>query len=194
MTGYGLVGSDDRLVLQGFAPRVANLQSPKFSQYDPGYITTADVISNINNFFKAPAYESDVAQYAENTKAPFAISELVSLTPKLLNLDASAYKGPAFVISGEYDWIVCGGYCPGEMDASFGPLFKGAKDFETYVQPGSGHSLNFAVNATGAFGVIFDYLGRNGLWGSGGVNGGQGLIWSLFWLAKGQMMIGKWGM
>lgn len=104
-----------------------------------------------------------MAQYAEDTKAPFAVSELVSLSPPLMNLDASDYKGPALVVSGEYDFIVCGGYCVGTLEPSFAGLFKGAKDFETYVQPGSGHSLNFAVNATGAFGVMFDYLARNGL-------------------------------
>ncbi|KAK4692596.1 hypothetical protein P7C71_g4643, partial [Lecanoromycetidae sp. Uapishka_2] len=163
MTGYGLKGSDDRIVLQGFSPRVANLQSPKFADFDAGYITTGNVIANINNFFKAPAYEHDVAAFSEATKQPFAIAELVSLAQPLLRLNATAYKGPALVISGEFDYIVCGGYCPGELDASFAPLFTGATEFETYVQPLSGHGTNFATNATGFYEVIFEYLGRNGL-------------------------------
>ena len=164
MTGYGSKGSDVRLDLQGFAPRVASLQSSQFSAFDPGYITTGDVFSNINNFFKAPAYEHDVAQYSEDHKSPFSILELVSsTTPSLLNVNASDFKRPAMVITGEYDYLVCGGYCPGELEPSVAPLFMGAKGFEIHIQPGAGHGTNFATNATGFYGVIFDYLGRSGL-------------------------------
>ena len=67
------------------------------------------------------------------------------------------------MISGEYDFILCGGYCPHELEPAFAPLFGGAEDFETYVQPLAGHGLNFAKNATGVYGVIFEYLARNGL-------------------------------
>ena len=164
MTGYGLKGSDDRIVLEGLGPRVANIQNPAlFGAYDPGYVTTVDVFSNINSFFKAPAYEHDVAEFSEATKQPFAIAELISLNPSLLNVNASAFTGPALVISGEFDYIVCGGYCPNELDPSFRPNFLGAKGFETYVQPLAGHGTNFATNATGFYSVIFDYLSRNGL-------------------------------
>ena len=163
MTGYGLKGSNTQIVLEAFAPHVANLQSPKFAGFDAGYITTGDVFSNINNFFKAPAYEHDVAVFSESTKQPFAISELISISPPFVNLSATAYRGPALVISGEYDFILCGGYCPGELEPSFAPLFSGAKNFETYVQPLAGHGLNYAINATGTYGVIFEYLAKNGL-------------------------------
>lgn len=91
------------------------MQSPKFAAFDPGYITTGDVFGNINDFFKAPAYTHDVAEYSEATKQPFAIAELVNLTPSLLEINATAFTGPALVISGEFDWIACGGYCPGEL-------------------------------------------------------------------------------
>ena len=151
------------LILKSYRPRVANLQSPRFSAFDAGYITTRDVISNINNFFKAPAYEHDVAAFSEATKQPFAISELVSLAQPLLKINATEFKGPAMVMSGEFDYIVCGGYCPNELGPSFNPLFTGAKNFETHVQPASGHGTNFATNATGFYGVIFEYLGRNGI-------------------------------
>lgn len=163
MTGYNLQGYNSQIVLEAFAPRVANLQSPKFAAFDPGYITTRDVFSNINNYFKAPAYEHDVAVFSESTKQPFTISEFTSLGPSYLNLNATAYRGAALVISGEYDFIVCGGYCPSELEASFAPLFSGAENFETYIQPLAGHGLNFAINATGAYGVIFKYLASNGL-------------------------------
>jgi len=151
------------MILQGFSPRVANLQSPRFSSYDSGYVTTSDVFANINSFFKAPAYTHDMATYAENTKAPFSVMELVSLKPTLLKLNATGFKGPALVLSGEYDWIVCGGYCVGEMEPSFDGLFGAGTGFETYIQPKTGHALNFATNATGSFTAIFAYLANHEL-------------------------------
>ena len=91
------------------------MQSRRFSAFDAGYITTGDIFANINWFFKAPAYTYEVAQRSEWAKQPFAIAELVSLTPSLLSLDATAFKGPALVITGEHDWILCGGYCQGQL-------------------------------------------------------------------------------
>lgn len=96
-------------------PPALTVQSHRFSAFDAGYITTGDVFANINWFFKAPAYTHDVAIRSEWIKQPLAVAELVSLTPSLLRLDATAFKGPALVITGEYDWILCGGYCEGQL-------------------------------------------------------------------------------
>ena len=163
LTGDGINGSDPRIILQGFGPRIANLQDKqKFGDFDPGYITTVDVYANINSFFKAPEYEHDVAVYSEENKQPFAIAEIVSVTPALLEsmgtLDANAFKGPVLVISGEFDHILCGGYCPGELEASFGNKFR---HLETYVQPLAGHGVNFATNTTGFYGKIFSFLNEH---------------------------------
>ena len=38
-----------------------------------------------------------------------------------------------------------------------------AKNFEAYIQPNSGHGINFHYNATGAYQVIQNYLKSNGL-------------------------------
>ena len=85
------------------------------------------------------------------------------LTLHYLKFNATAYKGPALVISAEYNFILCGGYYPGELEASFVPLFSGAKHFKTYIQPLSGHGLNVVTNTIGAYEVIFEYLAKNGL-------------------------------
>lgn len=47
--------------------------------------------------------------------------------------------------SGEYDFIVCGGYCPGVLEEKTTAVFPASKNLVTYVQPGSGHGINFAV-------------------------------------------------
>lgn len=160
LTGHNIVGLNLQLVLVGLRPCIANFQSRfKFGSYDVGYISIADLSSNILSFFKAPMYEEDVAQFTFNNKQPFAMSEVVNLSPTQFNYDATAFKGPVLVINGEFDHIVCDGYCPGLLNASFGNKFS---NLETHMQPLAGHSLNFATNTTGFFGVIDSFLARNG--------------------------------
>ena len=162
LTGYNVIGLNPGNVVLGVVPRVASIQDPaNFSSYDVGYLTDVDVYASINSFFKAPEYAHDVAQYLESTKLPFAVAEVASVSSAQLDINASAFKGPALVISGEYDHIVCGGYCPGELQPSFAGKFGGA--LETYVQPLAGHSLNFHLNTTGFFGVIDSFLSGHGL-------------------------------
>lgn len=161
MTGYSLNGNNTQIILE--ASRVAAIQNrKKFGEFDPGYVTTADVYSTVSDFFKAPDYERDVAVFAESSKAPYGIAELISISPPFFPpLNASLFGGPALVISGEYDSLLCGGYCPGVIQDPLTAYFAGSKDFELSIQPGAGHGLNFALNATDAYRTIFAFLNRS---------------------------------
>ncbi|MCJ1461462.1 hypothetical protein MMC07_000059 [Pseudocyphellaria aurata] len=162
LTGYGLNETNPQVVLEEFAPRIARLQRRRaFAAFDSGYITSGDIFGTIQPFFKAPAYDRRVAAFADATKQPFSISELVSLFPQLVQSDAPRFKGPTFVITGEYDAILCAGYCPGNLDQPIRTYFRGSSDFQSYIQPGAGHGLNYAINATGAYSVIFDFLRKH---------------------------------
>ena len=167
LTGYSLnpIGSNPPVILQGFAPRIARLERPRdFAAYDSGYLTTADLFSTINQFFKAPDYDIEVATYIEEeTKTPFAIAEIESLNPAFANNDAgrAGFKGAALVATGERDLLFCAGLCTEDLLAvPLKDLFIGAKAFETYIQPGAGHGLALAKNARGGFERIFDFLDR----------------------------------
>jgi len=48
--------------------------------------------------------------------------------------------------SGEYDFIVCGGYCPGILATGTTESFPASKNLVTYSQPGSGHGINLSVS------------------------------------------------
>lgn len=66
--------------------------------------------------------------------------------------------------TGERDLLFCGGLCTEELLAV--PLkeyFKGAKGFETYIQPGAGHGLALAKNGRDGFERIFEFLGKFGV-------------------------------
>lgn len=167
LTGYSLNpnSSNPQVILQGFAPRIAQLQHPvTFASLDPEYLTTADIFANINQFFKSPDYDVGVAAYAEENKSPFAIAELVSLNPAFAQNNASGFKGAALVATGERDLVFCGGLCTEELlSVPLGEYFKGSKGFETYIQPGAGHGLVLTSNARDGFERIFEFLGRFGV-------------------------------
>ena len=124
------------------------------------------MFSNINQFFKAPDYDVGVATYAEKTKFPFGIAEALLLNPAFANDDAgrAGFKGAALVATGERDFVFCAGLCTEELLAvPLKGLFKGAKGFETYIQPGAGHGLALAKNTRDGFERIFEFLERVGI-------------------------------
>ena len=88
------------------------------------------------------------------------------MNPAFANNDAGSagFKGVALVATGERDFLFCAGFCTEDLLAV--PLkgyFKGAKGFETYIQPGAGHGLALAKNARDGFERIFEFLGRFGI-------------------------------
>ena len=111
-----------------------------------------------HSFFKMPYYTIDTVQFAEQNKQPFAVTEVSSICRLLLSV-LTFDK----VFDGEYDFIVCGGYCPGVIDQPARSYFPSSKAFRSYIQPGTGHGLNFHKNATAGYGVIAPFLKQNGL-------------------------------
>lgn len=85
----------------------------------------------------------------------------MSLNPAFANNDAgrAGFKGAALVVTGERDLIFCAGLCTERLlSEPLKELFKGAKKFETYIQPGAGHGLALAKNARDGFERIFQFL------------------------------------
>ncbi|TAQ84008.1 hypothetical protein B7494_g7666 [Chlorociboria aeruginascens] len=161
LTGIGYEAPSIAVTYEALQPRLARLASPsKWGGLDSGYLTWIDIFSNINVFFSAPFYDPHVVAYAEETKNPFAVMETISL--ELTNSSAPHFEGPIFVISGEHDFIFCGGYCPGILEPGALNAFPASKNVVTYSQPGAGHAINLSLNATGSFEVIINFLGSNG--------------------------------
>ena len=157
---YSASGIDPKLVLEAFAPRIASKHEPsKFSDLDTGYLTFVDIISHVNTFFKAPAYELEAAGYAHSISAPFAIAEFLGpQSPLALN-----FEGPVLVTTGEFDFIVCRGECYSTFaEQPLNDIFPKSKLIEAFVQPGAGHGVNFATNATGFYAGISTSLERAG--------------------------------
>ncbi|KAK3353891.1 Alpha/Beta hydrolase protein [Lasiosphaeria hispida] len=177
-TAVDNVGLADGLVLTGFsfnstflnaigfveavAPRIAAAQQPsKWAHLDTGYLTSADIYSGVTNFFKAPDYSQAVAKYADATKTPFAVTELI--TTGLISHPPYAFAGPVLLITGQYDFIFCTSDCDGALETPAAQFFGKAKPFKAISYPGAGHGLNLHLNAAGAFKEILDFVAASGL-------------------------------
>jgi hypothetical protein len=69
-------------------------------------------------------------------------------------------------MAADSDLIFCGSDCHGIVDgptSSTPKVFPVAKPLEVYIQPNTGHGMNLHFNATGWYGAVQDFLGKNGL-------------------------------
>lgn len=165
LTGIGLnsTGINGNGLLRSFVPRIANVENPAlYGDRDNGYLTWPSVYDLIMNYFKAPAFEESVALFTESAKEPFAIPEFLTFASPI-GISAEKWDKPALHITGEKDYIVCDGYCPGVFEEPAKTLYKNAKPLQLALHPGASHHINFHKNATDAFGVITDFLSHNGL-------------------------------
>ena len=52
-------------------------------------------------------------------------------------------------------------YCEGVIETSAQAVFTKSKNLKTYLQPETGHGMNFHCNATGYYKVVIDFLDDN---------------------------------
>ncbi|TVY22612.1 hypothetical protein LHYA1_G008564 [Lachnellula hyalina] len=162
LTGFSYNGSNPNNFALAAQLKIASSLNPaKWNRLDTGYVTPVDIYANVNGFFKAPDYDLAVAEYTEYNKAPFAIGEFLTVTA--IDILPVAFKGVAMVIAGQRDFIVCQSQCDDVIEHPAAEIFSQASAFKAVSYPGSGHGINFALNATGAYEEIFSYLGANGL-------------------------------
>ncbi|KAH9210325.1 hypothetical protein DL95DRAFT_308161, partial [Leptodontidium sp. 2 PMI_412] len=66
--------------------------------------------------------------------------------------------------SGEYDYIMCGGYCPGIVEPAARSFFPASVALQSHTKTAE-HILILFVqpNATGTYQVITNFLLKNGL-------------------------------
>ncbi|RMZ86041.1 hypothetical protein DV737_g305, partial [Chaetothyriales sp. CBS 132003] len=159
--GFNTSGLNGNGLLRSFVPRIAALQDPAlYGDRDYGYATWVDKFGLIWNYFNEPNYDPAAAEFVESAKEPFSIPEFLTFASE--PEDSSKFTGAALHITGETDYIVCDGDCDGIYDEPSSTLYRNARSLELVLHPGSSHHINFHHNATGAFQVITDFLGKNG--------------------------------
>ncbi|KAF2823196.1 alpha/beta-hydrolase [Ophiobolus disseminans] len=136
--------------------------------YPSGYLASSDLTALQYAFLYPDNYDLALAIMGEQTKQPVTVGEILTIgnAPMM-----STFTGPVFVITGEHDIPFCGGNCYGQVPNSTAAnipagvemAFPSASTFDAYIQPGTGHGLNFQYNATAGYQVIQDWLASNGL-------------------------------
>ncbi|KAI9648420.1 hypothetical protein NHQ30_003054 [Ciborinia camelliae] len=157
-----------------FANRtMTNIRGTNLSLQGPeavpaGYMVSSDAAANKYLFLKPNFYDPSILTYAESTKQTVTQGELLSLGSLVAS---NAFAGPVMVITGDYDLPYCGLDCraTGRVEASMAAMVSsnfpnvGPGDFESYIQPNTGHGINMHYNATAAYRVWLDWLGGKGL-------------------------------
>lgn len=167
LTGFSMndsaTGINGNGLVRSFVPRLANVENPSlFGDRNNGYLTWPSVFDLIMDYFKAPAFENDVALFTESVKQPFTLGEFLTFAGPA-SIPAEKWNKPALHLTGELDYIVCDGFCPGVFEEPAKTLYKNANPLQLSLHPGASHHINFHKNATGAFKVITTFLESNGL-------------------------------
>ena len=134
-----------------------------------GYLINNN-IEALQLLFLYPGYFDPMLEVlGEQTKQPVTIGELLTLgaVPTMNN-----YAGPVLVINGNGDVPYCGGDCSATGNPMLPSIPAGVKmalpkvqasDFMAYVQPNTGHGINFHYNATAAYKIIQNFLSSKNL-------------------------------
>jgi len=174
----------------GLTDFFAGVQTKQKVEYCNGYLANKDVDTTQYLFLLPGHFDQGILYAGEEGKQPVTQGELLtlgSIPPK------NPYKGPVMVFTGcklpqqvsityialytdnlrtANDLPYCGGDCLATGDPKL-PSIPAAvqknfpnvpdKDFDTYIQPNTGHGLNFHYNHTAGYNVIQDFLSSKGL-------------------------------
>ncbi|KAJ3503956.1 hypothetical protein NMY22_g18073 [Coprinellus aureogranulatus] len=146
---------------------VAAEQNPKkFKGLPTTYVISNNGINDQQNFFTYGGYEKAVVGPAGEAKQPCTLGELLSiLEPIPTDSPASAYTNPVLVVTGDKDYIFCGGDCYQQVNGV--NLVEGTKnaypdvpasDFSTYIPAKTGHGVNLHLSAPETFGEIQKWI------------------------------------
>ncbi|KAK7960685.1 alpha/beta-hydrolase [Apiospora saccharicola] len=162
LTGFAGGFSHFAPFLAGAGLRVArDRQLDRWGALDSGYLTTADLYSDAYIYYHDGDYERRIAEWTHTRGSePFAVGELPSLLAT--NITYGAVQAPVQLVQGLYDVSACGGNCTGQVQEFRGNL-TGALAVETVEDLPAGHNLNLHLVAPKAFGMMFDFLKRQGL-------------------------------
>lgn len=170
LTGFSQNGSFLPFFLLGGNFVQAN-KNPALASYVNGYIAPADASGVQTNFFAPGDFDPNFLQYATMTGQPVTIGELLTIGG-----GAGAknpFKGPALIITGQYDVPFCGGNCLAaptgysSIPETSKQYLPNASPFKVDIVMGAGHGLNYQYTHTTTYNDILSFFEQNGLAASG---------------------------
>ncbi|KAK3395298.1 hypothetical protein B0H63DRAFT_386992 [Podospora didyma] len=167
LTGFLLSSKLGSIDVSRFNHDFAYQHDPvRFAEYKnkSGYIVLKTESDIQKLFFHKDSFEQQLLTYNNQIKQPETVGEYAS-EGTVGFLPAYDFTGPIQLMAGEYDYINCGGYCPGTYDSvnRRNPLWPNASDYFPYLQPNTGHGLTLSKNASAGYEVMLGYLNTHGL-------------------------------
>ncbi|KAH9475537.1 hypothetical protein JR316_0012652 [Psilocybe cubensis] len=128
------------------------------------YLTTQSIYNDQSAFFAFPFFDFNVLKIASSTKGTATLGEFLTLSASV----ASNYTNPVFVVTGDKDFIFCGGDCfqkfPGAsvnlVEAS-GVLFPAVQKFNVSIPANTGHAINVHFSAPNVYKEIQNWIASN---------------------------------
>lgn len=128
--------------------------------YPLGYLANSNVNALQYLFLFPGFFDTMIAYFGEKTKQPVTVGEALTLgSVPMMN----QFRGPVYVVTGDYDLPYCGGNCSATGGAASSIPAQVQKNFpntniSTLIQPNTGHGINFHYNATGAYNAINSFF------------------------------------
>ncbi|KAF8152596.1 Alpha/beta hydrolase family-domain-containing protein [Crassisporium funariophilum] len=163
LTGFSpFTGSLDT-ALASFGLTIASQQNrARFGSLSNSYLATQSIINDQLNFFYYPFFDPEVLQKAEDTKATVTLGELLTQGAS----PALNYTRPLLVVTGDKDFIFCGGNCYQSLNGSTNLisatkiLFPAVQNFDYFIPANTGHGINLHFSAPETFAQIEAWLAR----------------------------------
>ncbi|UFS93059.1 alpha/beta hydrolase [Nocardia huaxiensis] len=163
LTGYSHTLSipDVLGVISTYHPAV---EDPLFRDrgYDSGYLVTRPGARE-SDFHGPGNVDPQVLAVDEATKETFSLTEYPDGLTSTLPGMSESITAPVMIVNGGQDRLSCGpafSICAdtAALQAAEAPYFAPAARLRTYVLPGSGHSLNLALNTKDYQAAVIDWL------------------------------------
>ncbi|PPQ75774.1 hypothetical protein CVT26_000891 [Gymnopilus dilepis] len=154
LTGFTPYTTPLPTAFASFGLTIAAQENPqRFGNLSNAYLT---ITNEQFAFYYFPHFDPDVFRRASQNKDTAALGQIVALSAAV----ATNYTNPVLVVTGDRDFIYCGGDCYqpfagfGDLVESSYVLFPSIYLFSWYIPTNMGHIINFHYGAPEVFKVI----------------------------------------
>ncbi|KAF8219650.1 hypothetical protein L208DRAFT_1338747 [Tricholoma matsutake] len=166
LTGFTPYTGGTMAAFAGLGLTIASVEDPaRFDSLSSSYLATQGMTNDQLTFYRYPAFDPEILEQLSSTRATVTLGELFTQTAK----PALSYSNPLLVLTGDKDFIFCGGNCYQSMNGSSNlvepskHLFPAVSDFNFNIPAETGHGINAHYSAPGVYRTMQDWIkGRFG--------------------------------
>ncbi|KAF8901328.1 Alpha/Beta hydrolase protein [Gymnopilus junonius] len=157
LTGFTPFTGAFNTAMAAFGLTIASVQNPsRFKSLESSYLATGTISNDQQPFFLFPFFDPNVLRSASETKQTSTIGEYLTLGANV----ASNYTNPVLVVTGDKDYIFCGGDCYqpfagfDNLVLSAKVLFPNVAKFNYSIPANTGHAANLHFGSQNVFKTI----------------------------------------